>query len=130
MTKAVIEKEIFINETIDNENTSGYLTIKSSETITLDKIIGVVYFEVRGRMSSHKDEILSFEIFNNKKLIKNEPYRIPFTFNSSDFETNSYNGKNVSFSYNFEVQIDVNDNDIERLEKSIFSKVKSFVTSD
>ncbi|PKH52667.1 hypothetical protein CXF68_19030 [Tenacibaculum sp. Bg11-29] len=130
MTKAIIEKEIFINEVVNDNNTSGYLTIKSYETITLDKIMGVIFLEARGRMSSYKDEVLSFKISDKKELIKNESSKIPFTFNSSNFEINSYNGKNVSFSYNLEIQIDVNDNDLERLEKNIFSQIKSFITSD
>ncbi|WP_298781936.1 hypothetical protein [uncultured Polaribacter sp.] len=130
MTEAIIEKEIFINEVTNHVNTSGYLIIKSSETITLDKITGIVFLEARGRMSSYKNKILSFEVSNTKKLIQNESYKIPFTFDSSVFEINSYNGKNVSFSYNFEIQIDVNDNDIEKIEKSIFSKIKSIVTSN
>lgn len=130
MTKAIIEKEIFINQVNNNENTSGYLIIKSSETITLDRIIGVVFLEARGRMSSYKDKMLSFEITNKKALTKNESYKIPFTFNSSVFEINSYKGRNVSFSYSIEAQIHVNNKDLEKIEQSIFSKVKSFVTSD
>ncbi len=130
MTKAKIEKEIIINQVYNNEKTSGYLLLKSSETITIDRIMGVVFLEARGRMSSYKDKMLSFEITNKKELTKNESYKIPFTFNSSDFEINSYNGKNVSLSYCLEAQIDLINQDVEKIEQSIFTKVKSFVTSD
>lgn len=129
MTKAKIEKELFINEDSNDGSTSGYLRIKSSETVTLDYIKGIVFLEGRGRMSSFKDEVLSIEISNQKELIRNESYEMPFSFNSSDFDISSYAGKNVSFSYSFEVQMDVSDDDIRRVEKGIFSKVKSFVTS-
>lgn len=130
MTKAKIEKEIFIPQSNDNENTSGYLMIKSSETITLDRILGVVFLEARGRMQSFKNKILSFEMTSKKILIKNESYKIPFSFDSSKFIINSYKGKNVSFYYNFEVQIDINNQDLEKIEQSIFSKIKSFVLLD
>ena len=130
MTKATLEKEIFIDKVNNGKIISGYLMIKSSETITLDKIKGVIFLETRGRMSSHKDEILSIQIQQNKIITENETYKIPFTFNSSNFEINSYVGKNVSFSYNLEIQIDVNNEDIKKMERSLFSKVMSFVTSD
>jgi hypothetical protein len=130
MKKATLEKEIFIDKVNNGKIISGYLTINSSETIAFDNIKGVVFLEARGRMSSYKKEIFSLEIKQNTILTKNKSYRIPLTFDSSNFEINSYLGKNVSFSYILEIHIDVNRDDIEKLERNLFSKVKSFVTSN
>ena len=130
MTKATLEKKLILNELTNINNASGYLILKSSETITLDTVRAVVFREARGLMAGVKDEVLSFDIISNKKLGKAESCEIPFSFNASGFGMNAYVGKNVSFSYSVEIQIDVGNEDVEKLKRSLFSKLKSFVTAD
>lgn len=130
MSKAVLEKEIVIEESTDNYEVSGYLSITSSETIDVDVIGGMVYLEARGRMASKKREFMSFRISNRKTLQANVPYKIPFSFTLNDVEIGTYKGKNVDIAYRCEARIHVEDDDIEKVDRSFFSKVKSFVTSD
>lgn len=131
MTKTALEQKIVIDHDVsDSKIITGYIGIKSSETITLDRIDGMIIFEARGRMRSYKKELLTLQIANTKTLSANQTHQIPFTFDSSSFESDSYNGKNVTFSYKIETQITINSNDVEKLDRSIFSKVKSFVTND
>ncbi len=130
MTKTKLEKQIFIDEVQKNNYISGYLLLKSSETITIDSLKGVVFIETRGRMSGAKNKVLSFQILANKQIVKNELYSIPFSFDSTYFKISTYHGENVSISYNLEMHIDLISEDIEKLDRSLFSKLKSYVTSD
>ena len=130
MSKAILEREIIIKECTDNYSVSGYLSLRSSETIDIDMVDGTVFFEARGRMSSQKTHCLSFTISGKKTLQANESYKIPFSFELYNVAIGTYNGKNVSFSYKCEVKIHVEDDDIGNVDRSLFSKIKSFVTSD
>lgn len=130
MTKTTFEKNIIIDKSTDSKIISGHIRLKSSETITIDSVNGKILFEARGRMRGYKKELMTLHIENNKVLTANQTYEIPFTFDASSFEIDSYQGKNVTFSYKIEIQIDINSNDIEKVERSVFSKVKSFVTND
>lgn len=130
MSKAVLEKEIVLERSTNNYDISGYLYIKSSETIDVDAIEGVVYFEARGRMASMKREHLKFRISDRKALQANVPHKIPFSFALDNVKIGTYKGKNVDFTYRCEARIHVEDDDIGKVDRSFFSKVKSFVTSD
>ncbi|MFK8054868.1 MAG: hypothetical protein AB8F78_02010 [Saprospiraceae bacterium] len=130
MSRATLEKEIFLDEANGNGLSTGYLMLNSSETITLDNIKGAISSEARGKMSGHKEETLLFDIQENVKITAGEPSKTPFTFDLSNLELASYIGKNVSISTVLEIQIDVNDDDIDKLKKGLFSRLKSLVTSD
>lgn len=130
MSKAVLEKEIVIESSSDNYDISGYLYVKSSETIDVDVIGGIVYFVARGRMASKEREHMSFRISNRKTLEANVSYKIPFSFELGNVKIGTYKGKNVDFTYRCEARIHVEDDDIGKVDRSFFSKVKSFVTSD
>ena len=131
MTNTTLIKDVFIDTEVSGSNTrTGYLMLQSTETIDINNIKGVIYFESRGRMSGRKNSVLAFNIHGHKRITRNEGYKIPFTFKLSDNKVDSYKGRNVSFSYNCEVQINVSDTDISKLDRSLFSRVKSFVTSD
>lgn len=130
MSKAVLEKEIVLESSTNNYDISGYLYVKSSETIDIDVIGGIVYFEARGRMASMKREHLKFRISDRKTLEANVPYKIPFSFTLDNVAIGTYKGKNVDFTYRCEARIHIEDDDIGKVDRSFFSKVKSFVTSD
>ena len=130
MSKAILEKDIIIERVTDNFNVSGYLSITSSETIDVDMIDGGVFLEARGRMSSQKSLHTSFTISGDRTLQARERYKIPFSFNLYDVTIGTYKGKNVDFTYKCEARIHVEDDDIGKVDRSFFSKVKSFVTSD
>lgn len=129
MKKAKIQREIFVTEVTSN-SASGYLKIQSTEDLTIDNINGLVYFEVRGRMSTSQDVILKFNIETGTLINKDKVHKIPFNFNTNACTADTYTGKNVSFLYKLEIKINVNKGDIEKLERTIFSKIKSAVTSD
>lgn len=130
MNKAALEKEIFFEKANNSKIITGYVILKSSETILIDRIKGIIFLEVRGRMSSSKEEVLALEIEQNRTLLKNEYNKISFSFDSSNFDINTYYGKNVNFAYIIEIQIDVNENDRHTIERNFLSKAKSLVTSD
>jgi len=129
MTKAKLSTQIKIksSKTMTKE---GVLLLKSSETIRIDQILGDVYLEARGQMSSFKKRIVSFVICKNIVLIKDEEFKIPFTIDISKKDTNTFEGSYVSFNYTCQVEIDVNEYDLDNVDRSLFSKIKSFVKSD
>ncbi len=129
MTKTKLEPKININS-LDNRTVTGHVSIIVSETITLDKITGYIVLESRGRVSARKENVLSFKISDQKKILKDELHEFPFSVEFFDNDIDSYKGKNVTFSYKCEAQVNVNEHDIGKLEKSIFSTIKSFITSN
>ncbi len=129
MTKAQLTNKIIINPSKTTVR-EGYLILKSSETIRVDRILCDVSLEARGQMSSTKKRITSFVLSKNRTLTKDEEYRLPFTIEISEEDTNTFTGSNVSFTYKCTVDIDINEYDLDKIDRSLFSKVKSFVTSD
>lgn len=125
----IINQIISIEDT-SNRQLNGYLTISTSETIDIDQIVGSIFFEVRGRMTSQKIEIISFELAKQNRVVANKKTIIPFSFDLSKEKVDSYKGKNVSFSYSIEVRSYVNSADTDKLQRNIFSKLVSFVTAD
>lgn len=130
MENEILTVFIVFNE-VDTKNTkTGYLSIKSTESLHIDRIKGHVFFEVRGRMTGEKKSIVSVKIDNPPIIKKNEVYEVPFTIELPDDLRTPYKGTNVKMSYSLQVQVFVNDNDMDKLDKSTFSKLKSFLTSD
>lgn len=123
-----LKTSIIINEKNEDNRFSGILTIHSPIEINLEKIQAFILFEGRGRMSSFKKNLQSFNIPCERKISENQTYEIPFSFTLSDIPTPSYRGKNVSLTYKLEFKIMIAD--IDKFDRSIFSTVKSFITSD
>lgn len=133
MKKAALISELIIEEmskTPNSQTIFGYLTIKIANTINIDRISGDIFFEARGRMAGQKENVLSFEICNHKIITKNELHKIPFSFQLHENYIDSYGGRNVNFSYKCEVIIEVDENDIDKIERGLFSIMKSMVTAD
>ncbi|CAL2080559.1 hypothetical protein [Tenacibaculum sp. 190524A02b] len=130
MKKAILETRIHIDNSKINEVTEGILQIKATENLQIDRIEAVIYFEVRGKLASTKEEIDSFTICTHKMLEKEVVEEIPISFELSGDNLPTYKGTNAIFSYKIEVNIEVNEADIDKIERSFFSKVKSLVTAD
>lgn len=130
MSNSILNAGINIFGTVSKNLYDGVLRIHSKETLIIDHIDAVIYLEARGKMSGVKNRIVSFQIDTKRTVQKDESYKIPFTFNLPDGYIDSYSGKNVSISYNCEAKIHVNEEDLEKLDRSVFTKVKSFFTSD
>ena len=129
MKKAILQQQIFIN-TGTNNTFSGYLEITATENLSLDKVTGTVYFEIRGKMQSEKRTVIVFNVADEVVLLKNQTKQIPFSFKLQENGRNIYYGRNVSLQYSCKITIHVNDEDIEKLDRDLFTKVKSFVTDD
>ncbi len=127
MSKGILKTEIFIDDLSNNNVRYGYVTVHCTDTIKLDSINGCVYFEVRGSLEGQKTMLTSFNICDEKIINKEEQYKFPFSFEIEN-ETNTYIGKNVRFLYNCKVILEVNTNDVEKLERSLLSKVGSFLS--
>ncbi|WP_298512828.1 hypothetical protein [uncultured Kordia sp.] len=130
MSSSTLQAEICIDEVHKGEVCTGYLDIVSTEDILMDEITAKIYFEARGKMSGYKNEVLSFSIITEPILIKaGEENSIPFSFEINDF-VESYEGKNVSFTYTCEVMMHVDEEDFKKLGLNFLASVKSFITSD
>ncbi len=127
---ATISKELFIEEVNSDNIRFGHLNITSTETIKVDSIQGCIFFEARGRMSSQKDKIQTFTIPNQSILLKNENYKIPFSFELTKTRPDTYQGINVNYTYDCEIRLNINESSLDKIERSIFTKLKSFVTAD
>ncbi|WP_299682933.1 hypothetical protein [uncultured Dokdonia sp.] len=130
MSKVALERDIIIEESDNNYRVRGYVSISCSEIVDVELIEGFVYLEVRGRMASQKHHVVSFTISDKKRLQTAETYKFPFSFEMHDLDIGTYKGKNVNFTYKCEAKIHIEDDDIDKIDRSFFSKVKSFVTSD
>lgn len=130
MGKGILNTTIFFDESSDKNIKSGYVTITASESITVDEITAIVFLEKRGRMASEKIHVVSLNLESKKKLYREEAYKIPFSLSLPDDILESYKGVNVDFSYKLEIQVFVSEDDLDKLEQGIFSKFKSFITSD
>jgi len=129
MTKTAINQEFKIENISATNMVTGYCTIHSTETIHTEKITGTIYLEVRGRMASHKEQVITLEIAQNKVINSNETYTFPFSFTLPTESIPSYKGKNVNFTYCCDLIITINKNDTTPIEQSVFNKIKSIVTS-
>lgn len=126
----MLNKQVNLNKIVNTENITGYVLMKASNNMGIGKISGGVFFEARGLMVTKKEKIMSFDVTNQTELVKDKTHKFPFSFELPEDKLDSYKGKNVTFSYNCEIQVDVNATDIDKLERSVFTKVKSFLYSD
>ncbi len=127
MSQSTLNGQLFIDEVNVAEPVSGYLLIESDKTLHIDGIEGELYLEMRGRLSSQLKEVASFEIAGATTVLAGEPLKIPFTFVFPMNQMPVYEGENVSFTYRCEAAIKINENDIEKLEKSFIGKVKMWL---
>lgn len=126
----ILNAKITTSSTDNTNEYEGVLVINSEESLKIDRINGIVYLEIRGRLVSKKEQVISFNIDSNNIISKGETYEIPFSFILDKKTVQSYSGKNVSFSYKCEAQIFVNEDDLEKLDRSVLTRVKSFITAD
>jgi len=101
-----------------------------SDHVDIQSIVLVIVLVAHGKMSKKTREIARYEVLRNETFVKDKLHEIPFALTLKDTFRNSYVGKNVNFDYSCKVEIDVTDRDIEKIERSVFTKIKSFVTSD
>ncbi|WP_299617486.1 hypothetical protein [uncultured Tenacibaculum sp.] len=130
MSNSILNAKVKVLGLDSHHTYNAILTIQPEEELVIDHIDGIVYLEARGRMSSVKKPLVNFKIENRKVLAKNEIFEIPFSFTLSEDYIESYDGKNVSISYNCEAKIFVNKEDLEKLDRGVFTRMKSFFTSD
>lgn len=131
MSSSTLQAEVFINQTNDGRASSGYLELVSSEDILIDAILADIHFEARGRIRGEKKTLTTFPIIVEPTLVKaHKETMLPFTFVLGDNPIQSYQGRNVSFSYTCEVTIQVHEDDFSKLGLSLLSSVKSFMTAD
>lgn len=130
MSKAILESEVFMDEDPLGESSSGYMFIRCSKTLRIDRITGYIFLETRGHLASCKVELFNFNISGERTLQRDELYNIPFQYGPKHFAIDSYTGEKASFIYNCEVQIDVSPNDLPKVDRTVFSKIKSFVSSN
>lgn len=129
MSTDVLSNSIIIHSDPNTNTYTGVLRIQSEENLTIDTIIGNVILEARGRMSSYRNNLLPFIITKKQTIQKNQVYEFPFSF-ELDYVIDSYKGKNVSFQYKCEAEIHVNEDDLKKLDRSFFTKIGAFLTSD
>ncbi|MFK7755863.1 MAG: hypothetical protein AB8B53_02900 [Flavobacteriales bacterium] len=130
MTSKTLSTELNIVEVKERGIGSGYLKIKSSVSLLIDKIDGYIFIEARGRMRGQKERILVFPIKRILLLPENEWVKIPISFGLPRNKIVTYQGVNVNFTYKCEVVINVNESDLEKLDRNLIKKLTSFVTSD
>ncbi len=130
MSNSILNATIHISENNADNEFEGILKLHSKETLNFDTIDAAISFEARGRMSSIKRRLLSFKIDTNKRISQNETLEIPFNFKLEESNLETYSGKNVSFYYNCEIKVHVDENDLDKLDRGVFTRVKSFFTSD
>lgn len=130
MTKTTFNQEFIIENVSSTNVISGYCTIQATETIQTNGITGMIYFETRGRMASKKEHVLTLDLMTDQVLNKNETYTIPFTFTLPKESLESYSGKNVNFTYSCDIIIAINENDSNKIDKSLRAKIKSLVISN
>lgn len=129
MNKANFKSEIVFHS-ITEGRVTGVFQISSTETIRVDNILGYVLIEIRGQLSSVKKQISSFRVGGQTTLIKNVISEFPFSFVINNTDLYSYSGKNVDITYKCEIKMNVNQNDLGLLDRSVFKRIKSHITSD
>lgn len=130
MTDTTFEKELILEDIGEDGILKGHLKLNVSDTIAIDRITATIYIEAKGRMASQKDVLMTI-IVNSPTLIDAfQDCKIPFEIDISNFRINSYKGQNMSLLYKCELKIDIDEEDLEKIDRSIFTKVKSFVTND
>lgn len=127
--KTSLDLAFFIDNISVEGIVTGALLVTSNLSLKLDEINAIIYFEARGKMSSNKTKILNFIIATEVSVIKNKKNKIPFAFQLPTGTRDSYEGVNVSFNYKYKIDLVVCKNDIDKVERDIFSKIKSFLTT-
>lgn len=129
MTKTAFIQDFSIESVSTTNTVTGYCTINSTETIHTEGITGMIHFQVRGRMASQKEHIVTLELANDMVLNSNETYTFPFSFTLPKESIASYTGKNVSFTYCCDIIIAITKNDSNLVDRNVFAKIKAIVTS-
>ncbi|GEM_PF-4981417 len=124
-----IQKQILFYQSRD-KNKSGHLAITTSHPVDIKKITGHIYLETRGRKRSTKELVKTVLIKDSFLLLENQNHEIPFSFQLSEEQIETYNGINVDHTYNFEISIEFENHEIDLVDDGIFSKIKSFFTNE
>lgn len=130
MSKIKLEKNIVLDEESPADKKTGTFYLRCSDHVDVKSITLVVSLVAHGKMSKETKKIVRFRIAENETFVKEKLHEIPFAIPLSNAYRNSYQGKNVNFDYSCKVELDVTDRDIEKIERSVFTKIKSLVTSD
>jgi len=130
MSGIKFEKNIVLDEEISPHIKTGTLFIRCSENVNVSSISIVIGFSARGKMSSQSKRLAAYEICRNETFVTGMVHEIPFSIPLDASYRDSYLGKSVNFSYYCQVEIDVIDQDIAKIDRGAFEKIKSFITSD
>ena len=122
--------EIYVDKDEVNKHRTGYVTIKPDFTTKFDKISVRILYEVRGMMVASQKEIMVIELLENKTIHENEFLEIPFSFEVPETITDTYKGKNATFTYSCEARITVNSEDFKNYNYSLLSKLKYYLTEN
>ncbi|WP_407323810.1 hypothetical protein R5O24_11080 [Tenacibaculum maritimum] len=128
MEKSTLVLNIHLEER-KNNCIKGHITIATTTTIKIAQVVGTVYMELRGRMGGFKEEMFFFNIDENVVALKNTLHTIPFWFEVPKNSIESYKGKNFEVLYSFEADLRIASNEVEKLERSFFSRLKSTMNS-
>ena len=110
---------------------TGTLILKTTESLTLTAIKGMVCFNAKGRMRGHRNEIQEITIpLNTSKLMPYSDNKFTFAFELPLDSSPSYEGHNVSFYYSCDIDLVFDEASYKSLEKSVFRKMISFVSSN
>ncbi|MEM6685534.1 MAG: hypothetical protein AAF617_07025 [Bacteroidota bacterium] len=130
MSSSTLQAEVCIDDVQKDTDISGYVHIVTSEDILMDEITAKIYFEARGRMRGFTKDIATIAVINAPIIIKaGEENILPFSCPLDEY-VESYEGQNVSFTYNCEVKMHVDEDDFKKLGLNFMASVKSFLTSD
>jgi len=111
-----------------DENASkfkGNIELKAGSTIRLNKITIRVIFEIRGTLRPSMSKLETIELESDFLLEGGRMYKIPFEFDCSSFEYESYNGSYVTFSYKLNTVLFIHEEDTDKVERSTWDKLKS-----
>ncbi len=130
MGDAVLTHNIEVAKSTQKNFYKGNLTITSSEDLIIDLIKGFVDLEGRGKMNSFKKKLVTFTIETQQLNLTKGTQIIPFTFELPKNTIDAYEGKNATISYKCGAIFYVNENDLDKLNTSAFSKIKSLLSTD
>lgn len=130
MTDSTFEKELILEKSPDGKTLNGHVLLKTQESIGIDKIDLIVYIESRGKKANQKDSVLKLDLKAPDLLTAFTLHKVPFSIDLSQFKVNSLKGTNMNIFYTLEANILLHEEDLDKIERSFFTKAKSFLTSD
>lgn len=130
MNQITIYKDLYIDDSSDDYTFKGHVILKPTDTIKIDSVKAYIYLVIRGLMVGRKDKIKTIQIHGSKILLQNESWKIPFSFEMGNRHPDTYHGINANLSYSCEVLIDIDKDDLSKIDRSIYSKIKTFFTTD